>query len=216
MPTTPPSGADAAPPQPVSSGNPCPFLRALVAQGQLPDGEVPIGELTRTIVRVARAGEGAPELPGPAIRAIALVANGLGLPQLVRNTASGVRLNALRGGPLDKQGSGSRILDAQAQVDEAQLARLYEFAGDKTDAHGQVERGLDAQDLERMMDANFERAAGHRRAIDRRLMNGEFPILLKVMGKDGPGGRYLSLADLRTLVVERQLPQRMRERLGLA
>jgi hypothetical protein len=34
-----------------------------------------------------------------------------------------------------------------------------------------------------MMDANFARAAGRRRRIDRRLMNGEWPILLQVMGK---------------------------------
>lgn len=197
----------------VSPGNPCPFLRALVAQGQLPDGEASVGDITQTIVRVARAGEGEPALPAPAIRAIALLANGLGPFQLARNALSGVRLDGLRGGPLDKQGAGSRILDRHAQVDAAQLARLEEFAGDKTDAGGQVERGLDALDLQRMMDANFERAAGHRRRIDRRLMEGEWPILLKVMGKEGAAGRYLSLADVRTLFVERRLPQRMRERL---
>jgi hypothetical protein len=64
------------------------------------------------------------------------------------------------------------------------------------------------------MDANFERAVDHRRRIDRRLMEGEWPILLKVMGKEGPAGRYLSLADLRCLFVDRKLPQRMQQRLG--
>jgi hypothetical protein len=211
MPDTATAGKGA---RPVSPGNPCPFLRALVAQGQLPDGDVPLGQITQTIVRVAQAGDGEPELPAAAIRAIALIANGLGPLRLVHNAASGVRLAALRGGPLDKQGSGSRILDRHADVDTAQLARLDDFAGDKTDADGQVERGLDAQDLARMMDANFERAADHRRRIDRRLMEGEWPILLKVMGKEGPAGRYLSLADLRRLFVDRKLPQRMLQRLG--
>jgi hypothetical protein len=64
-----------------------------------------------------------------------------------------------------------------------------------------------------MMDANFERAAGRRRSIDRRLMDGEWPILLKVMGKQGKTGRYLSLVEVRDLFVERRLPERMSRRL---
>jgi hypothetical protein len=59
------------------------------------------------------------------------------------------------------------------------------------------------------MDANFKRAAGQRRAIDRALMNGEWPVLLKVMGKNAVGGRYLSCAEVSTLFTERKLPQRM-------
>jgi len=57
--------------------------------------------------------------------------------------------------------------------------------------------------------AGFERAAGRRRLVDRRLMDGEWPVLLKVMGKDGPDGRYLSVADVRSLFVDRRLPRRM-------
>jgi len=197
----------------VSPNNPCPFLRALVAQGQLADDVESIGDITRVIVDVASAGDGKPTLPGTAIRAIALIANGLGPLRLVRNGVGGVRLNELRNGPLDKKGAGSRILDASARVDEAELARLDEFASDKIDAHGRTERGLDLPELKRMMDANFERAAGHRRKIDRSLMDGEWPILLKVMGKDGRGGRYLSLAEVRDLFVERRLPERMSKRL---
>lgn len=132
---------------------------------------------------------------------------------MTRNALGGVRLNALRNGPLDKKGAGSGILDAKAQLNAAELDRLDEFAGDKLDAEGRVERGLDASDLERMMDANFERAAGRRRNIDRRLMNGEWPILLRVMGKQGKGGRYLSVAEVRQLFVERKLPERMSKRL---
>ena len=57
----------------VSVNNPCPFLRALVAQGRLPDDKAPIGVVTKTIVDVAKTGDGVPDLPGAAIRAIALL-----------------------------------------------------------------------------------------------------------------------------------------------
>jgi hypothetical protein len=189
----------------VSPNNPCPFLRALVAQGLLPDARAPLGELTRTIVDVARTGDGAPRLPAAAIRAIALMANGLSPLQWTRNGLSGVRLDELRGGPLDKKGAGSAILDREARVDLAELARLDEFAGDKLDANGRMERGLGSDDLKRMMDANFERAAGRRRRID---------ILLQAMGKQGPAGRYLSVAEVRELFVHRRLPERMVRLLG--
>lgn len=200
-------------PSEVSANNPCPFLRSLVAQGRLADDVETIGEVARVIVDVARAGDGGPRLPAAAIRTIALIANGLGPLQVARNGLQGVRLNELRNGPLDKKGAGSGILDASARVDEAELARLDAFASDKSDAHGRTERGLDLAELQRMMNANFERAAGRRRRIDRRLMEGEWPILLKVMGKDGSGGRYLSVAEVRDLFVERRLPERMSKQL---
>lgn len=200
----------------VSPDNPCPFLRALVAQGLLPDGKAGIGTLTRTIVAVARTGEGAPALPGPAIRAIAMAANGLSPLQLARNALDGVQLDGLRGGPLDKKGVGSAILDASAQVSSAELDRLDSFGSDKVGADGSTERGLDAAEIKRMMDANFERAAGRRRRLDRQLMDGEWPVLLQVMGKPGRDGRYLSVAEVRALFEQRRLPQRMLDRLAAA
>lgn len=203
MQRVPKSGSD------VSSNNPCPFLRALVAQGLLPDDKASIGEVTKTIVGITESGDGAPKLPAVAIRAISLIANGLTPLQMVRNGLGGLQLNALRGGPLDKRGAGSRILDGGAKINQTELDRLDEFAGDKLDADGRAERGLSLSDLNRMMDANFERAAGSRRGIDRRLMNGEWPILLRVMGKQGKAGRYLSVADVRALFLERRLPERM-------
>lgn len=197
----------------VSPDNPCPFLRALVGQGLLPDGKAPIGEVTETILAVAKSGEGAPKLPSIPIRAIALIANGLGPLQIARNGLGGLQLNGLRNGPLDKKGTGSGILDASGTIAEAELDRLDEFASDKTDASGQMERGLDEKELDRMMDANFERAQGRRRRIDRRLMDGEWPVLLKVMGTQGKEGRYLNLADIRRLFMERKLPERMTKQL---
>ena len=66
------------------------------------------------------------------------------------------------------------------------------------------------------MDANFDRAEGRRRAPDRKLMDGERPALLKVMGRDGSSGRYLSVADVRMLVIDRELPKRMTRALAAA
>lgn len=194
--------------KPVSPNNPCPFLRALVAQGLVPDDVVPIGELTDTILAVARTGEGEPTLPATAIRAVALAANGLGPLQLLRSGMDGVALNALRDGPLDKKGVGSGILDATANVDAAQLDRLDQFASDHVNARGRKERGLDQAALDRMMDANVERAAS-RRLLDRQLMDGEWPILLQVMGKEGRAGRYLSVREVRELFLHRRFPRRM-------
>jgi hypothetical protein len=143
-----------------------------------------------------------------------MVANGLSPARLARNVRKGAQLDELRGGPLDKRGAGSRILDAAAHVDEGELARLDQFAVDKVDASsGVVERGLGIEQLRTMMDANFARAAGKRRKIDRRLMEGEWPILLRVMGKTSADGRYLSLTELRTLFVEQRLPPRITQRL---
>lgn len=194
--------------KPVSPNNPCPFLRALVAQGLVPDDVVPIGELTDTILDVARTGEGEPTLPAAAIRAVALAANGLGPLQLLRSGMDGVALNALRGGPLDKKGVGSGILDTVANVDAEQLDRLDQFASDHVNARGRKERGLDRAELDRMMDANLERAASPR-LLDRQLMDGEWPILLQVMGKEGRAGRYLSVKEVRELFLHRRFPRRM-------
>ncbi len=63
------------------------------------------------------------------------------------------------------------------------------------------------------MDANFDRAKGTRRPIDRQLMNGEWPVLLDIMGKGEGDDRYLSVAEVRTLFVERRLPDRIVARL---
>ena len=196
----------------VSSGNPCPFLRGLVAAGRLDDREEPLSRLSKVVAQ-ASAGPGESPLPTLAIGAIALVANGLSPLSLTQRLLGGVRLDGLRNGPLDKKGAGSRILDAQGEVDLPELARLGEFASSKTDAQGHAELGLDAGQLRTMMDANFARAAGKRRLIDRALMDGEWPVLLRVMGKPSGSGRYLSLDELGELFMARRLPERVTQRL---
>jgi hypothetical protein len=193
----------------VSPNNPCPFLRALVAQGKLADDTEPLTKVAIVIVEVAKAGDGSPALPPAAIYAIAMIANGIGPFSVLNANLGGLKLNALRDGPLDKHGAGSGILDSQGKVDKKELARLGEFAKEKRDAKGQAEPGLALPELRAYMDANFARAAGRRRLVDRQLMNGEWPILLNVMGKKGKGGRYLSLKEVEELFTKRRLPARM-------
>jgi len=198
----------------VSPNNPCPFLRALVSEGMLDNTVSTVGDATAAIERVAASGDGSPSLPGIAIRLIAVLANGLGPGTVLQSALHGVKLNALRNGPFDKKGAGSRILNSRGIVSQAQLERLKEFASRKDPAHGSGELGLDAGELQVMMDANYARAAGHRRLLDRTIMEGEWPILLEVMGKEGKKGRYISLKEIRTLFLQRQLPERMLKRLG--
>ena len=194
---------------PVSPQNPCPFLRALVAEGLLNDSCEPLGHLASTIREVARTGDGQPDLSYAAIVLIALIANGLTPQRLARTAIRGVQLSALRGGPLDKKGAGSGILDQTGAFDPGQLDRMASFGSRKLDADGGVEIGLNLAEITRFMDANFARAEGRRRKIDRRLMDGEFPILLRVMGKQGRDERFLSVAEVKTLFAERRLPERM-------
>lgn len=200
-------------PHPVSVNNPCPFLRALVSTGKLSDDREPLSKVAAVVAATARAGEGSPVLPRKAVFAIGAVANGLGPLSLIDTQWHGLQLNALRGGPLDKKGVGSGILNARGAIDETEVSRLRSFAKDKTNNDGSSELGLGLSELRAYMDANFARAAGHRRSIDRTLMIGEWPVLLKVMGKEGPGGRYLGLQDVIDLFKYRRFPERMNKRL---
>jgi hypothetical protein len=198
----------------VSPNNPCPFLRALVAMGFVDGGVVRLSTLSGLV----KAASGKTGLKGwltaLETRLVALVANGLNPLRLLASLWSGAKLDALRDGPLDKHGAGSRILDASARVNEAELARFAEFGKDQPTLDGGTEGGLTLQDITTYMDANFERAKGSRRAIDRLLMNGEWPVLLDIMGKGEGSERYLSVAEVRTLIVERRLPDRIARRLS--
>jgi hypothetical protein len=86
---------------------------------------------------------------------------------------------------------------------------MASFGSQKLDAGGGVEIGLNLAETTRFMDANFARAEGRQRKIDRRLMDGEFPIRLRVMGKQGRDERFLSMVEVKTLFAERRLPERM-------
>lgn len=197
----------------MSPNNPCPFLRALVAGEHLSGHVEQLSTIADTIVAAGGGSTSETQLPRYKVYLIAMIANGLGPARLARSIRKGAQLDALRGGPLDKRGTGSRILHPTGHIDENELARLDQFATDKVDELGVAERGLGIQELRIMMDANFARASGKRRRIDRALMNGEWPILLRVMGKISVNGPYLSLSELRTLFVEQRLPPRITQRL---
>lgn len=201
------------PPIAVSPNNPCPFLRALVAEGFADGHIVPLGELSRTIGKAS----GETGLRAKLVRAelylVALIANGLSPLRLLSSWWSGAVLDALRNGPLDKHGAGSRILDATADVHESEIDRLAEFGKDRPDPSGGMERGLTAADIKTYMKANLLRAKDTKRWYYPILMQGEWPVLLRIMGKGEGEQRYISVAEVRTLFVERRFPDRIVARL---
>jgi hypothetical protein len=197
----------------VSPDNPCPMLRALVSEGYISDQGVKLKAIGDIAAQLAATGTKPDRMTGFLTMLIAAIANSLNPLTILRNLLRGVRLDQLRDGPLDKHGVGSGILDAQSHVNLANLDRLGEFASDKTGPSGVIERGLDANEITRMMDANIARAGNRARSVDRKLMDGEFPVLLTMMGKDGTAGRYLSLAELQTLITDQLLPARVTARL---
>jgi hypothetical protein len=202
--------SDAPNPQmPVSPNNPCPFLRALVAGGYVDDHIVPLPKLTKTIGKASGDKGLIGWLGRLAAYGIALFANGHPL----RSLRSGAELDALRDGPLDKHGAGSRILDAGAQVREDELARLATYGEERADPRGGREVGLTKKQIKTFMKDNLVRAGDKRHWYYKIFMLGEWPILLHIMGKDEGKHRYLSVAEVTTLFVERRLPERIVERL---
>ncbi len=207
------SGAPAPGPA-VSPNNPCPFLRAVVSEGFVGGDVVPIPRICKTVEAASGKTGLQKKLVGLKTYPVALIANGLNPVRLLKSWWSGAQLDALRNGPLDKHGVGSRILDATAEVHESEIARLADFGSDWPDPCGGTERGLTGSQIKTYMDANFERAKGNRRWYDRLLMNGEWPVLLDIMGKGEGDKRYLSVAEVRTLFVDRRLPDRINARLA--
>lgn len=209
----------------VSPNNPCPFLRGLVAQGLLPNDQASLQQVADAIHHI-QAGQdpdaqgNVTPLPTSMIKLIAGTANGFSPSQVVSNVKHGVELSHLRGGPFDKRGAGSRILSQAGAYDAAELARLATFASPKTSATGETELGLNQQQIQTMLEANATRANDQKRLLDRMIMNGEFPILLKVLGKQaqtqaGHSERYLAVDDVAKLFQSRQFPERIAARIKL-
>src|SRR3569832_1429113 len=100
------SSSSANQPISVSSNNPCPFLRGLVANGYVDGHVVPLPRLTGTI-EAATGEKGLKErIAGFKIYLVAMIANGLNPLRVLRSWWSGAELDALRTGPLDKHGVG--------------------------------------------------------------------------------------------------------------
>ncbi|WFU17777.1 hypothetical protein [Bradyrhizobium sp. CB3481] len=198
---------------PVSTNNPCPFLRALVAGGYVGGHVVPLSQLAEMVG--CASGETGSALTKVHIetRMVAGIANGLGPVSVFKSATSGALLDELRNGPLDKHGGGSRILDAEAKVHEDQIERLASFGKDCKDPAGGIETGLTAKEIEAFMAANIKRDGDAARWYFPILMKGEWPVLLKILGKGEGEARYLSVAEVRMLFIERRLPERITARL---
>lgn len=195
----------------VSPDNPCPFLRGLVGEGFVDGGTVPIGKLSETIANASGDKGLMKTVARVETRGIALIANGFG--HMLKSMFSGAQLDALRGGPLDKHGAGSRILSVDGKVDEDQIARLASFGRAYSDPNGGgTEPGINASEIQTYMRDNLKRAGSAVRWYYPILMQFEWPILLKIMGKGEGENRYLAIADVRTLFNERQFPARINQR----
>jgi len=194
---------------PVSSNNPCPFLRALVANGYVGGHVVPLGTLTEDIGLAS--GKTGVKLIGAKVAAygIAMIANGHPL----RSMTSGAILDELRNRPLDKHGAGSRILDVDGNVQLDQIDRFATFGRDYANPDGGTERGLNAAEIKTFMAENLKRDGDKARWTYPIMMQGEWPILLDILGKGEGNARYLSVADVRTLFVDRRFPKRITDRL---
>jgi len=194
----------------VSPNNPCPFLRSLVSVGELNNDFEKPSHIGQVIENVAKRGYGSPIVSPKAVTFVAAIANGLWPWQIATVLVHGTHLSGLRGGPLDKKGAGSRILNDKGIVEKAELQRMSSFGSTKIDSsNGLEEIGLNQVEITKFMDANFARAVGHRRKVDRVMMNAEWPVLCQVMGKVGQdGGRYLSMDEVTTLFENRSLPSR--------
>src|SRR5262249_50302442 len=138
---------------------------------------------------------------------------GLSPSRLLRSLWSGAQLDHLRNGPLDKHGGGSRILDAEAHVHDDEIERLAHFSSDWPNPPGGYGRGLNSQQVCAFIHAHLTRDGSGRRWYFPLLMAGEWPVLLRVMGKGSGRNRYLSVDEVRTLVVEQRFPERIVARL---
>ena len=196
---------------PVSPDNPCPFLRALVANGYVEGHIVPISELCRRIE--AASGEHGMKETVVGIKTYLVAVGANGPLHLLKSIMSGAVLDELRNGPLDKHGAGSRILDVTGDVREDEIDRLATFGKDCKDPSGGTERGLTAKEIDTFMAANLKRAGDAAKFYYPLLMKGEWPVLFAIMGKGEGEGRYLSVAEVRTLFVERRFPERIVARL---
>ena len=200
---------DITPAPQVSPNNPCPFLRALVANGYVDGHVVPLGTLTEDIgLASGKTGIGLTRAK-VLTYGIAMIANGHPL----RSVTSGAILDELRNGPLDKHGAGSRILGVDGQVSEDQIKRFAGFGRDYPNPDGGMERGLNAQEIKTFMADNLKRDGDKARWTYPIMMQGEWPVLLDILGKGEGEARYLSVAEVRTLFVDRRFPKRITDRL---
>ena len=198
----------------VSPNNPCPFLRALVANGYVGGHIVPLSKLAETIeARQRRTGAGGDHGEAGNLL-VALIANGLSpVPRAekrhrqARCSTSCATVRSTSTAPVRASSASTR----RCIMDE--IDRLATFGKTCNDPAGGTERGLTAKEIDTFMAANLKRAGDAAHWYYPMLMKGEWPVLLDILGKGEGDARYLSVAEVRTLFVERRLPDRIVARL---
>ncbi len=191
---------------------PCPFIRALVATSYIQADVEPVQRLAELIGEAAGGSRANKTKVRILSVGIAAIANGLDPMKIGKTYMDGLKIPELRGGPLDKRGVNSRIIDQNGSFDPEQYERLKTFAKEFSTADGK-ELGIGLKEIKIMMDQNAERAPS-KRSVDRMLMEGEWPVLLQVMQKGEGDDAYLSLDELRILFADRRLPARVEERIA--
>lgn len=188
----------------------CPVQRALARAGRIGD-RVPVGRFASLVL---------PAMQATGIVALALrvalwwvgaTAHGLaGAPAVLR---AGFRPRALRGGPLDKFGGGSRLLTQQGAFDPAEFARFESFARAYPSVGGGEELGWGPAELAAYLDANNARGGGGwiRRHV---IMQGEWPPLLRILGQGTGADLHMSATEVRELFEQERLPARVEARMG--
>lgn len=122
----------------VSKNNPCPFLRAMAAYGFLKERAENIFKLTKSIAKAGGNTEAEGKLSKGILFIIALIANGLNPIRILKSLFLGPDIGNLRNGPLDKKGSGSRIIDANGSINSTELNRLESYSIELLDPDTQM------------------------------------------------------------------------------
>ena len=95
------------------------------------------------------------------------------------------------------------------KCNEGEIARFAEFGKDVRIRTAGSERGPQRREITTYMNATTSSAPATARWYYPLLMKFEWPVLLKIMGKGEGEGRYLGVAEVRTLFNERRLPDRI-------
>ncbi len=195
---------------------PCPVLRALAQAGKIKK-KVALPDLSRAVAKAfdmqsTDLKEFLFELKVRAIATVGKVPDGI---KAIFSPSAPLDLEELPESPLYKKGVSSQIFDAKGDFNAQQFEHLKKFASSCTGPDGKEEPGLTAANLTKFMDENSKRAENnpHWSPIYRKMMEGEWPPLLELMGKEGKSGPYLSVAELRTLFEKQSFPERIQNRL---
>ena len=196
----------------VSANNPCPFLRALVANGTVGGHIVPLSKL-RDVIEAASGKQGAEKTKaGIATYLIALIANGF---------AHVPRQRRVRGRSLTSCATARSTSTAPDRASSAWMRRCIwtrSTVSRPSATTAKIHPAAPSVACRRRRSTPSWRQTSsvpgiRRNGPTRYMMKGEWPVLLDILGKGEGDARYLSVAEVRTLFVDRRLPDRIAARL---